>query len=78
MNQNPYLFEKLAEVKMQEIQRQTRSARLLYEARMPKTSWLTRLVRAMLNLFVRKARDSQDRRSMELRSYRPCRDEAAK
>ncbi len=78
MNQNPYLFEKLVEAKTQEIQREMQSARLLHEARRPKTSWLTRLVCAMLNPFIRNVGDQRGRRSMELQSYRSCRDEAAK
>lgn len=78
MNNNPYLFEKLVELKMQEIQCEVQSAQLLREAGISKTSWLTRLVHALLNLLIRKGRDLQDQPSVELPRYRSCCDETAK
>jgi hypothetical protein len=78
MNNNPYLFEKLTELQMQEIQREAQSAQLLREAGISKTSWLTRLVRALLNLLNKKSGDLQDQPSVELQPYRPCCDETAR
>jgi hypothetical protein len=73
---NPHFYQQLAELKIQEIQREIKQDRLIKEARSSKVNWLACLVNALLNLLRMKSRALQNHRSTELRSYQPCRNEA--
>jgi hypothetical protein len=66
---NYYLYEKLAELKMQEAQREAEQARLLKEAGLSGSSLLTRAADTLRNLLKARNNRLQDARSVEHQAY---------
>ncbi|HSL45196.1 MAG TPA: hypothetical protein VK897_17315 [Anaerolineales bacterium] len=66
---NPYLQERLVELKQQEIQREVEQARLLREAGLVSPNPLARAVNALRSFVNVKRKASQDHTAVEQGSY---------
>jgi hypothetical protein len=66
---NPYLVERLIELKIEDIEKEMQQVRLRKKAGLAGTNWLTRLVNALLDLRRTRHIDLQDHPHTKLRSY---------
>jgi hypothetical protein len=66
---NPYLVERLIELKMEDVQKEMRQVHLRKKAGLAGTTWYAHLVNALFNLRRTRHLDLQDHPHTELRSY---------
>ena len=70
---NPYLVERLIELKIEDIEKEMQQVHLRKKAGLAGTNWHTRLVNALLNLRRTRHIDLQYQPHTELGSYQPHR-----
>jgi hypothetical protein len=66
---NPYIVERLVQLRMEDMQNEMRQAHLLKEAGLSEPNWLARLVNALPKPRITRRKELQNRPSAESQSY---------